>query len=228
MKLKCVAISDLHNDFPDLSGGDVLIIGGDLTTRGSEEELTKAKYWLNTQRPKFKHILFTPGNHDLSFETDRELAEGWLGQKALINEVVEIEGVKFFLSPYSLQFGSWAFMKPENTLTYAVSTWPLDVDVAVVHGPAYGIRDVVWRGDHWTGDSVGSHSIKWWLNKAIDKGRLRAFIFGHIHESFGVEIFRDTLMMNVAQGYSPNWKINQRPVVFTIDTETKFIQVLES
>lgn len=36
MKIDCIA--DLHGHKPELPGGDVLIIGGDLTARGTEPE----------------------------------------------------------------------------------------------------------------------------------------------------------------------------------------------
>ena len=221
MKLKCTAISDLHNTFPeDLEGGDILLIGGDLTNRGTDEELVLAEKWITKQKEKYKYILFTPGNHDLSFEADLLRAEKLLGVKAYINEVVEIDGVKFFLSPYSVQFGDWAFMKPDYSLANTVSSWPLDIDVAMVHGPAKYLRDKV--GHH--GDHVGSDAIKWWLNKAIDQGQIKLFICGHIHESFGGEKYRDMDVINVAQGASLNWTLNQYPVYFTIDTQTKEVE----
>lgn len=220
-KINCVAISDLHNSFPkNLPSADVLFIAGDLTNKGEEGELLSAKAWLEEQKKKFKHILFTPGNHDITFETKRQWAEETLGLKAYINEIVEIEGVKIFLSPYSVQFGDWAFMKPDYSLANTVASWPLDIDVAVVHGPPKYLRDMVApRAEH-----VGSDAIKWWLNKAIDQGQIKLFICGHIHDSFGLQEYRGIDILNVAQGWTFAGDIDQHPVEFTIDTETKKVE----
>lgn len=220
MKLKCTAISDLHNDFPVLDGGDILFIAGDLTTRGSLDELVRARAWVEVVKNQYKHVLFTPGNHDLSFEFDRSEAEKTLGLKAYINEVVEIEGLRIFLSPYSLMFGSYAYQKTEANMANMVSSWPLDIDIAVVHGPCRNLRDFTGR------DNVGSLSLGWWLDKAIDAGRLKMYIHGHIHESYGAELYRDKIILNAALG-GTFWLppgVDQVPVNFVIDTDEKNVE----
>ncbi len=220
MKIKCTAISDLHNDFPDLDGGDVLFIAGDLTTRGTLDELVKSRPWFDRMKQKYKHILVTPGNHDLHFEFDREEAEKALGLKVYINEVVEVFGLRVFLSPYSLMYGSYAYQKTESNMANMVSTWPLDVDIAVVHGPCRGLRDFTGR------ENVGSLSLGWWLDKAIDHGRLKLYIHGHIHESYGVELYREKMLLNAALGGAfwlpPN--VEQVPVNFIIDTDENVVE----
>ena len=213
MKLKCTAVSDLHNSFPELTGGDVLIIAGDLTTQGSVDELKVARKWVESEGVKYKHILFTPGNHDVIFEIDRDLAEKTLGLKAYVCEVAEIEGVRFFLSPYSLMWGSWSFQKSEANMSNLVYSWPKDVDVIVSHGPCRHIRDFTGR------EHTGSTSLLWHLDKCIDEGRLKLFINGHIHESFGGSFHRDVPVINVAQAgsYHDFLKTDPYPIDFVIE-----------
>jgi Icc-related predicted phosphoesterase len=55
-------ISDLHGEYPDLEGGDLLIVAGDLTGRDLENEYALFDYWLNEQPYKKKIVI--GGNHD--------------------------------------------------------------------------------------------------------------------------------------------------------------------
>ena len=52
-----VAISDTHNLQPDLPDGDLLLHGGDLTQRGSFEELQAQLDWLKGQKHHYKVII---------------------------------------------------------------------------------------------------------------------------------------------------------------------------
>jgi Icc-related predicted phosphoesterase len=56
------AVSDLHGFYPQLEGGDLLIIAGDLTKHDNEIEHEDFEYWLSCQ--KYRKMIFISGNHD--------------------------------------------------------------------------------------------------------------------------------------------------------------------
>ena len=61
MIIDCVA--DLHGFYPELEGGDLLIVAGDLVRNGdSENEFALFDYWLNDQ--KYNKKIVIAGNHD--------------------------------------------------------------------------------------------------------------------------------------------------------------------
>lgn len=57
-------ISDLHGFYPELEGGDLLIVAGDLTANDMYNELVKCDDWLRSQKYKYKKVIVIAGNHD--------------------------------------------------------------------------------------------------------------------------------------------------------------------
>lgn len=57
-------ISDLHGHYPELEGGDLLIIAGDLTANDNSNEWEKCDDWLRSQKYKYKKVVVVAGNHD--------------------------------------------------------------------------------------------------------------------------------------------------------------------
>ena len=50
-------ISDLHGFYPELEGGDMLIVAGDLTARDQQDEYEKFHIWIHNQKYKKKICL---------------------------------------------------------------------------------------------------------------------------------------------------------------------------
>ena len=165
-------IADTHGSISNLSGADILIHAGDATMRGTKREVEEFDDWLGSIRSNFKHILFTPGNHDYWFESNRELKNA----EVMINQGITIDGVSMWFSPYSCIFGSWAFMKPDYELRDIWRYIPDNVDIVVTHGPPCGILDLNVGYRH-----VGSQS----LTDRIMDIRPKYHVFGHIHEAAG-------------------------------------------
>lgn len=185
--LKIVAISDthaLHNKMKhELPEGDVLVHAGDLTNVGETSDIASFNAFLHNQKHKYKYIVVIAGNHDWGFQRDFSLAKATLlagfdfgdGVYYLHDEAVDIEGFKFYGSPWQPWFCNWAFNVQRGPALAAI--WdqiPDDTDVLITHGPPHKILDRV----AFTTERVGCEDLK----RRIDNlNNLKAHIFGHIH-----------------------------------------------
>ena len=186
--MKIAAISDTHGYLPTPPECDVLIHAGDWTpaTNHSREFqknwVTDHFYpWIQRAEDVAKHIIYIAGNHDFVARSDPKMMFNISGVHYLMNESVEIGGIRFWGSPYSNKFGDWAFMRDEDGLDEIWQTIPDDTNVLITHGPPYGIGD---RCDHYDNDPhQGSKGL---MNKALSLPDLKLMLFGHIHEAAGV------------------------------------------
>lgn len=212
--MKLVIISDTHNKHNQITlpEGDVLIHCGDATSLGRRHECEKFMDWFSKQ--PFEHKIFIAGNHDWGFDHDEESRsefmndrnfffreptglylelEKYAKSKGLIylNETsVEIGGLKFFGTPRSKYFHGWAF----NGDPYAGHDWsniPDDTDVLITHGPPYGILDVTYYDKK----SVGDILLK---ERIAELKKLKACLFGHIHEQPGILVLDGVTYVNAS------------------------------
>lgn len=180
--MQVIAISDTHNQLNKISipNGDILVHAGDWTNLGSLPELTK--FGLHLARLPHKHKIIIGGNHDRLLEDEPSLAQSCLPTKGvhyLQDSGVEINGIKFWGSPYSLEFCNWGFQLPRYSQE-TIDHWakiPEDTDVLVVHGPALGFGDRVPEGH-----CVGDPDL---LNRIKQLPNLKYVISGHIHHDYG-------------------------------------------
>ena len=111
VKIDC--ISDLHLYFgPELEGGDILVVAGDVSYVGNVIDFAEFNFWLGKYKDKYKAIVFTPGNHDLGSQRNPSLFKSLVPNAThyLINETATILGLKFFVSPITPTFMNWAWM----------------------------------------------------------------------------------------------------------------------
>ena len=108
MHIDC--LSDLHGFFPELKGGDLLIIAGDLTAGDRKVEYERFILWLRKQPYRCKIVI--AGNHDglleigvISIEAEPEANMHYLCDSGL-----EFEGLKIWGWPYTPTYEQWAFM----------------------------------------------------------------------------------------------------------------------
>jgi Icc-related predicted phosphoesterase len=178
--MRIVAASDLHGQLPpvaDVPRGDVLTLAGDLCPDGDPA------YQLNWIRTRFAawveqlpmtHVVATWGNHDwvgLEVPAPAVANVSWLCDSG-----VEIDGCRFWGSPWSLPFFDWAFMRPEADLARAWELMWNDADVVVVHCPPHGYGDRTRDGHN-----AGSSSLR----ERLETVQPQLVLFGHIHEAFG-------------------------------------------
>lgn len=168
-------ISDLHGFFPNLEGGDLLIIAGDLTAHDSYEEHEKFQEWLEAQ--DYKKKIVVAGNHDNKLYDDLDLNFPEMGIAHLENSATEFEGLKIWGTPSSLWFDRInpfcsAFTCKESGIGNNLSLCPSDVDILISHGPAHMILD----------EFLGSLSLRYELDTRL---KPKLFVCGHIHEGYG-------------------------------------------
>lgn len=188
--IKITHISDTHGYEPNLIGGDILIHSGDLTKHGFKSEILKQLNYLHEQLDKYSYIVFTGGNHDFWIERHpNEFKEACLsaGLIPLLNESIEVMGLKIFGSPDTPVFHNWAFNKTESELHDVYKKIPDDTDILITHGPPLGILDKTFLGTN-----VGSDS----LFEKVSRMNLKLHLFGHIHEDSGVVENNHTLFIN--------------------------------
>lgn len=206
--MKIDAISDLHGYTPRLAGGDLLIIGGDLTGRDLPEEYDAFYHWLDAA--PYAHKVVIGGNHDNKIEPD--MIDCLRNTHYLIDSGCEIEGLKIWGAPWTMQFYSmnracmaFTFKKWEEIKAH----WdliPEDLDILVTHGPPKGVLDEVASPSIYGGNfnpKVGDVE----LLAAIKRAKPRIHIFGHIHENGGKTTqLTDTTFINcshVNEHYRP-------------------------
>ena len=195
------AISDTHTMHDDLDGmptsGDILIHCGDFSGHSYPEELIEFNRWLSTLQ--YKHKILVPGNHDRIFERNEKLARELIPEATiLIDQSVEIEGIKIYGSPWTPKFGHWSFIRPIADLKEKWENIPSGIDILVTHGPPKGILDEVVRYcPHFNGHEIEHTGCPHLFNKVMEVSP-QYHVFGHIHEGYGAKAVNGTVFLNVA------------------------------
>lgn len=114
--MRLVCLSDTHGEqgrfmVPE---GDVLIHAGDFSGLGTEREVHKFAKWLNGLPHRWKIVV--AGNHDRFFEKQPEMARAYLEPDVIYlqDSGCEIEGLRFWGSPWQPWFMDWAFNLPQR------------------------------------------------------------------------------------------------------------------
>jgi Icc-related predicted phosphoesterase len=188
--LRIVCLSDTHcqTDFLKVPEGDILIVAGDICLNGRKQELYDFDEFLG--RLPHKHKVFVAGNHDIPFaNVSTKEAKALLKNAVYLeNSGIEIDGVKFWGSPWQPEFFNWAFNLPRGPqLAKIWAQIPNDTDVLVTHTPPYGRLDRIDNGEH-----VGCED----LSDALRRVQPKLHVFGHIHEDRGVLEQNGTTFIN--------------------------------
>ena len=155
--MKITFISDTHTKHKQithaLTGGDVLIHSGDISSMGYEHEIAQFCKWFN-EIDNYNHKIFIAGNHDWGFQDNVEkvmqIVNSYKTITYLQDDWVEIDGVKIYGSPWQPRFHNWAFNADRGEdIQQHWNKIPTDSDILITHGPAYGFVDrVIGQNEH--------------------------------------------------------------------------------
>lgn len=216
-KMRLVFISDTHSLHKDLviPPGDLIIHSGDFSGRGTLENLLEFNRWLGTL--PHRHKLVLPGNHELYCEQNPGMAKLALTNGTLlIDEAITIDGVKFYLSPWSPEFYDWSFMKKRGAEIRAVwARIPEDTDVLITHGPPMGVLDLVVRVNERTRERIPTHAGCYDLMERVKIIKPKVHAFGHIHEGYGTLVRDGTTFIN-ASICDERYRPSNLPIVIDI------------
>lgn len=202
-----VLISDTHalHREVEVPPGDLFIHAGDFTMDSrSAEALIDFNDWLGELPHPCRVVI--PGNHDGVVE-DQSRRQLISNANLLVNESIEIMGLKIWGSPTTPLFGEAFGMISDRDRANLYSRIPDDTDILVTHVPPYGILDQAPGYEH--------HQGCLQLLNAVRRVKPMLHVFGHVHGGYGTFSTPDTLFVNAAlpgQGYD----LSNRPQVFKI------------
>lgn len=179
--MRIVVISDTHNRHRKLEipSCDLLIHCGDYSLSGLQYEFEEFISWFGAQDSLNK--ILVPGNHDGFVQKKEKHARRSCEHQCvdlLIDQEIEVEGLKIYGFPWTPTYGMWAFMLDDlgMSMENRVAKIPKNLDILVSHGPPYMILDKTRKNSH-----AGSLS----LIRALENAKPKHHVFGHIHEDYG-------------------------------------------
>lgn len=176
--MKIVCVSDTHGFHNELEieECDMIIHAGDFSNyrdpAKNNNECLDFFEWFDNLDIKYKILI--AGNHDTAVER-RMVNPRNYSFTYLEHELVEVEGIRIFGSPYTPYFNDWAFSYKRNIGEKLWSVIP-ECDIIVNHGVPKGIQDLAPRGN--LVELVGCKAL---LNKVLEIEPLLC-IGGHIHD----------------------------------------------
>ena len=198
LNMKVTFLSDTHMRHREieLPGGNILVYAGDCMSTGYiRNQLTSFIDWFAEQN--YTHKVCIAGNHDRWCEDHDSETKEMFKEKGIIylkDELVEIEGLRIYGTPYQPYFCNWAFnIKKFETLKDIFKMIPEGLDILITHCPPFGILDKshlprLYYG--YTGEeSLGSVELKEVLEEMIVKPNV--CVFGHIHGDGGKVVEED-------------------------------------
>lgn len=212
--MRIVAVADTHTfeaDLGVLPDGDVLVHAGDLMRAGTLDELDGVAAWIRAQ--PHRHKIVVAGNHDWCFVHERARACALLGPGVIYleDQGADIEGVRFWGSPWQPAYNEWAFNLPRGRpLAEKWAQIPDGIDVLITHGPPEGIGD---------GTSVGGRHGCADLLAAVRRARPALHMFGHIHQDGGFWQRDEIAFANVT-----TWECERTATVLDYDVAARAVR----
>jgi len=217
MKKTITFITDTHTKHKhltgELPGGDILIHCGDFTNRGYMTEIKNFLDWFDEVKG-YEHKIFIAGNHDFGFQDNpkecAELLKNYPNLTYLQDTSIIIDGIKIYGTPWQPRFYDWAFNV--NRGWDIAQKWekiPMDTDILITHGPAFGILDLTYTGQH-----VGCED----LYKKVVELKPKIHACGHIHYARHIKQIEDTVYIN-ACNLGEDYMYQNAPITIEYDFE---------
>ena len=184
--LWCIADTHcLHHQLTIPDNIDIVIFAGDEARSRHPIENFKETLdffsWFKELPIKTK--IFVPGNHSVAIFNNLLLPSDIenMGINCLINQAIELEGIKFYGSPTTPTYGhSWAYMKKRHRMAEIWAGIPEDCQVLITHGPAKGILDLTDCLIKKCPIQVGCKAL---ANRIEELPTLNLHVFGHLHSA---------------------------------------------
>jgi calcineurin-like phosphoesterase family protein len=234
MKKRITCISDTHGKHKQITshlpGGEILIHSGDISTMGYPREIKDFCKWFNGIEG-YTNKIFIAGNHDWGFinhiDKVSDILEKYDGITYLQDDLYLAgqdetgynDMIKIYGSPWQPEFHNWAFNLPRNgwELGQKWSDVPVDTDILITHGPAYGFVDkVIGRSEN-----LGCEL----LADRIKTIKPKIHVCGHIHSGRGI-IFNDGTLYINASVLDEQYNYTQKPFTIDFDFETNEWEVI--
>jgi calcineurin-like phosphoesterase family protein len=237
MKKRITFISDTHTKHEKitsfLTGGDILIHGGDFMSSGYNPNEAEAFFtWFNSIEG-YDTKIFIAGNHDRIMQDDPQWAKGALTGYKTIDYLQDDELVMYFDgvngdepesnihiwgTPWQPEFRNWAFNLPRGKdLKEKWDMIPTNTDILITHAPPFGKLDYVEY------DNINAGCEE--LMKRISTIKPKINIFGHIHGGYGYVFDGNTHYINAAV-LNDRYEFRNKPVTVDWDPETNELEFI--
>ena len=229
--MRITFISDTHNKHnqvnSNLPGGDLIIHSGDMSSMGYKQEIQQFLKWFNGL-DNYTNKIFIAGNHDWGFQNDPEMCQEQLefyNKVTYLQDNLKVIGednetaVKVYGSPWQPEFYNWAFNLPRMGWELEVK-WndiPMDTEILITHGPAWGHLDTV------VGQSINLGCEL--LADRIKVVKPKIHVCGHIHSGYGYKFVDGTHYFNAAV-LGEDYVFTQKPMTVEWNSETNEVEFL--
>ena len=223
--MKICATSDTHGYFPEIPNCDILCVCGDISPANQSHTMCHQTKWFNEFYIPWINslkcqVVVIPGNHDFLFLPNnlKHVDKSPKNFHLLIDSACEIDGIKFYGSPWVTGLNAWAFNTDKQKEYF--SSIPEGLDMLITHSPPRiagididaSLDDICHGGSrfHW-----GSFA----LTTEIEIKKPNYCIFGHIHTGLHAPVkYNDTTLINVSylnEQYVPKFP----PIIFDINNK---------
>lgn len=193
--VKIVHVADTHmlltadNALKHLPDGDVLVVSGDFTNFGTNEELAEFDKVLGALKNKYAERVVVPGTGDVRvYEGACDIVRAQLlnathvplHEKVILESGLVVYGLPWFHGHrYNYQNFPGVKVTSSDPAGFGGLASATGVDIVVSHGPAHGTLD---ECDGVKGNHCGSTALR----DALQKARPGLHLFGKYHEQNGV------------------------------------------
>lgn len=223
--MKITFISDTHSKHnqitKDLPGGDLLIHAGDISSMGYKHEIQSFCKWFKSLN-NYDNKIFIAGNHDWGFQdnpTQTKEVLDFYGGFTYLEDMLEIIGddynsaIKVYGSPWQPEFYNWAFNLPKNGVELH-EKWnqiPVNTDILITHGPAWGFVDQIIGTTNHLGCEL--------LTERITQIKPKIHVCGHIHSGRGYYFDGNTHFIN-ASVLNERYNYEYKPITVDWNPDT--------
>ena len=198
MKLKVMAMSDLHGNLPEVTEpANIAIIAGDISPLEIQFNKPAMKVWLETEFAGWvkslpvDRVFLVAGNHDAYFESASRANILAFTQACgkltyLKNETTHYyddwgQLWSIFGTPYCHIFGNWPFMRTDKYMEEKFKSIPDEVDIIITHDPPFGLSDVDVILEKINFPNNFEHRGNIPLSKKLKNTNYKLLVCGHIH-----------------------------------------------